>query len=112
MQFTLHAAARRTPHGAARLVQTISAWLVKTRRAPSRHSRDARVYGLYNYGHTQLEWGPPSPPPPPAPLPLFFNPPPSPEYDRYPRRQTVAVDDEKGWGKDKQTVSMKYMEEA
>ena len=43
-QFTLHAT-RRTPHGASRLVQAMSAWLVKTRRAPSRHSRDARVYG-------------------------------------------------------------------
>ena len=45
MQFTLHAT-RRTPHDASRLVQTTSAtWLVKTRRAPSRHSRDARAYG-------------------------------------------------------------------
>ena len=44
MQFSLHAT-RRTLHGASRLVQAIPAWLVKTRRAPSRHSRDARVYG-------------------------------------------------------------------
>ena len=44
MQFTLHAT-RRTPHGASRLVQPMSAWLVKTCRAPSRHSIDARVYG-------------------------------------------------------------------
>ena len=44
MQFTLHAT-RRTPHVAPRLVQAISAWSVKTRRAPSRHGRDARVYG-------------------------------------------------------------------
>ena len=44
MQFTLHAT-RRTPHGASRLVQALSAWLVKTRRAPSRYSRGARVYG-------------------------------------------------------------------
>ena len=44
MQFTLHAT-RRTPHGASRLVQATSASLVKTRRAPSRHSGDARVYG-------------------------------------------------------------------
>ena len=35
----------RTPHGASRLVQAMSAWLVTVRRAPSRHSRDARVYG-------------------------------------------------------------------
>ena len=43
MQFTLHAT-RRTPHGASRLVQATSAWLVKTRRALSRRSRHARVY--------------------------------------------------------------------
>ena len=40
----LHAT-RRTPHGASRLVQAMSAWLAKTKRAPSLHSRDARVYG-------------------------------------------------------------------
>ena len=43
-QFTLRVT-RRTPHGASRLVRATCAWLVKTRRAPSRHSRDARVYG-------------------------------------------------------------------
>ena len=36
---------RPTPHGASRLVQGMSAWSVKTRHAPSRHCRDARVYG-------------------------------------------------------------------
>ena len=45
VQLTLHET-RRTPHGASRLVQAMSAWLVKTRRAPSRHSRDARVDSL------------------------------------------------------------------
>ena len=40
----LHAT-RRTPNGASRLGQAMSAWSVKTRRAPSRHCRDARVYG-------------------------------------------------------------------
>ena len=44
MRFTLHAT-RRAPYGASRLVQAMSAWSVKTRRAPSRHSRDATVYG-------------------------------------------------------------------
>ena len=44
MQFTLHAT-RRTPHGVSRLVQAMSAWLVKTRRFPCRHSREVRVYG-------------------------------------------------------------------
>ena len=45
MQLTLHAT-RRTPHGASRLVLAMSAWSVKTRRAPSRHCRDASVYSL------------------------------------------------------------------
>ena len=44
MQFTLYAA-RRLFHGASRLVQGMSAWWLKTPRAPSRHSRDAKVYG-------------------------------------------------------------------
>ena len=44
MQLTLHAT-RPTPHGASRLVQAMPVWSVKTRRAPSRHGRDARVYG-------------------------------------------------------------------
>ena len=34
-----------TPHGASRLVQAIPARSVKTRRAPSRHCRDVKVYG-------------------------------------------------------------------
>ena len=37
-------ATRPTPHGTTRLVQAMSAWLVKTRRAPSRHCSHARVY--------------------------------------------------------------------
>ena len=45
MQLTLHAT-RPTPHGAWHLVLAMSAaWSVKTRRAPSWHCRDARVYG-------------------------------------------------------------------
>ena len=62
MQFTLHAT-RRTPHGASGLVQAINVcpWLVKTRRAPSRHSRDARVYG-----HTATAMHKLSTPPPPT----------------------------------------------
>ena len=44
MQLTLQAT-RRTPHGASRLVLAMSAWLVKTRRTPSRYCKDARVYG-------------------------------------------------------------------
>ena len=37
-------ATRTTPHGASRLVQAMSAWSVKTRRAPPQHCRDASVY--------------------------------------------------------------------
>ena len=43
MQLNLHAT-RPTHRGASRLVQAMSAWSVKTRRAPSRLCRDARVY--------------------------------------------------------------------
>ncbi|CAN0160720.1 unnamed protein product, partial [Laminaria digitata] len=44
MHFTLHAT-RPIPRGSSRLVQAMSTWSVKTRRAPSRHCRDAGVYG-------------------------------------------------------------------
>ena len=44
MPLTLHAT-RRKPHGASRLVLAMSAWSVKTRRAPPRPCGDARVYG-------------------------------------------------------------------
>ena len=47
----------------SRLVQAMSAWLVNTRRAPSRHRRDARVYG-----HTTTAMHKLSTPPPPPPL--------------------------------------------
>ena len=60
MQFALHAT-RGTPHGASHWVQAMSAWLVKTRRAPCRHSRDARVCG-----HTTTAMHNLSTPPTPA----------------------------------------------
>ena len=44
MQLTLHAT-HRTPHGASCLAQAMSAWPGETRCAPSRHCKDARVYG-------------------------------------------------------------------
>ena len=44
MQLTLHVT-HRTPRGASRLVHALSARSVKNRRAPSRHCRDARIYG-------------------------------------------------------------------
>ena len=62
MQFTLHATCR-TPHGDSRLVQATSAWLVNTRRAPSRHSREARDYGHTTTAMHKLS----TPPPPPTP---------------------------------------------
>ena len=43
MQVTVHAT-RQAPHGGSRLVRAMSAWLVKTRRAPPRHCGDARAY--------------------------------------------------------------------
>ena len=60
MQFILHAT-RRTPHGASISVQAMSAWLVKTRRGPSQHGRDARVYGLSTTAMHKLSTPPPSP---------------------------------------------------
>ena len=48
MPLTLHAT-RRSPHGASRLVQALSAWSVKTQRAPSSHCRDASVYSHTKY---------------------------------------------------------------
>ena len=62
MQLTLHAT-RRTPHGASRMVQAMSARLVNTRRALSRHSRDARVYGLTTPAMLKLSAPPPPQPP-------------------------------------------------
>ena len=38
-------ATHRTPHGASRLVQAISVWSVKPRRAPPRQCSGGRVYG-------------------------------------------------------------------
>ena len=61
MQLTLFHATRPTPHGASRSAQAKSAWSVKTRRAPSRHCRESRVYGhattvILSIGH---EYTPP-----------------------------------------------------
>ena len=66
MQLTHHAT-RRTPHGASRLVQAMSAWAVKTRRAPSRHCGDARVYDLTTTAmHEHGVHPTPDLPPPPS----------------------------------------------
>ena len=49
-QLTLHATLRK-PHGASRLVLAMSAWSVKTRRAPSRHCKECEGLWSYDYGH-------------------------------------------------------------
>ena len=50
-----------TTHGASRLVQAMPSWSVKTRHAPSRHCRNARVYG---HTTTAMHEMPPTPPSP------------------------------------------------
>ena len=55
MQLTIHAT-RPTPHSASRLVQEMSAWSVKTRRAPSRPCRDARVDGHTTTAVHEIEY--------------------------------------------------------
>ena len=57
MQLTLHATLRTT-HGASRLVKAVSAWSVKTGRAPSRHCRDARVHGHTTTAMHDVEYTP------------------------------------------------------
>ena len=57
--------------GASRLVHAISAWSVKTRHAPSRHSRDARGYGHMTTAMHEYRVQPP-PPFPPPPLSTFY----------------------------------------
>ena len=59
MQFTFHAT-RRTSHGASRSVQADR--LLKTRRAPSRHIRDVRVYSHTTTAIHKLRTPPPPPP--------------------------------------------------
>ena len=61
IQLTL-CATRRTPHGALRLVQATPAWSVKTRRAPSRHCRGARVSGHTTTAMNDIECTPTSHP--------------------------------------------------
>ena len=71
MQLTLHAT-HRTPHGASCLAQAMSAWPGETRCAPSRHCKDARVYGhtttaVHNNEYTSTpHHSSPSPPPLPS----------------------------------------------
>ena len=62
-QLALHATSR-TPHGASRLVQEMSARSVKIRRTPSRHSRDARVHSHTTTVMHAIEHPPPAGPPP------------------------------------------------
>ena len=58
MQLTLHAT-RPPPPGASRFgARAMSAWSVKTRRAPSRHCRNASVYGRTTTGMHDNEYSP------------------------------------------------------
>ena len=57
-----------TSRFASRLVLAMSAWSVKTRRAPSRHRRDARVYGHTTTVVHDNEYAPPPSPPQKEPL--------------------------------------------
>ena len=65
---TLHAI-RRSRHGASRLVHAISAWSVKTRRAPPRHRMEARAYGHTTTSMPETSTRPPTPFPLPQPPP-------------------------------------------
>ena len=49
-----------TSRFASRLVQAVSAWSLKTRRAPSRHCRDTRVYGHTTTAMHDIEYTPPA----------------------------------------------------
>ena len=60
MQLSLHAT-RQTPHSASRLVQAMSDWSVKTRRAPPRHCRDARIFGHTTTAMHEIEYTAPPP---------------------------------------------------
>ena len=50
LQLKFHST-HQTLHGASRLLQAMSAWSVKTRRAPPRHCTDARVYIKTTFMH-------------------------------------------------------------
>ena len=74
-------------------IKTMSTWLVKTRRAPSRHSRDARVNG-----HTTTVMHKLSTPSPPHPMNVYtlpkllpLNPPPAPTPPPNPFVLTVVA---------------------
>ena len=54
-------ATRRTAYGAQRLVQARSAWAVIARHVPSRHFRDARVYGHAISAMHAIEYSAPTP---------------------------------------------------
>ena len=60
MRVTVYAT-RRTPRGASLLVQAMPVWLVKTRRAPSRHCGDAGVYGYTSTAMHDMGTPPPYP---------------------------------------------------
>ena len=65
-------ATRPAPHGASRLVQAMSTWSVKKRRARPRHCRDARIYGHTTTTMHGKEY-PPHPLPPTSVVVGFTN---------------------------------------
>ena len=61
MQLTFHET-HPTPHGTSRSLQAMPVWSVETRRASSRHSRDAKVYGHTTTAMHGAEYTPIPPP--------------------------------------------------
>ena len=55
-------------HANSQMAQAMSAWAVKTRRAPSRHCRNARVYDCKTTAMHEMTT-PPPPEAPPEPFP-------------------------------------------
>ena len=73
MQFTLRVT-RRAPHGASRrMVKAMSAWLVKSGRAPSLYSRDARIYGHMTADMHKLRTPQYFPRPQPSPVTRYLH---------------------------------------
>ena len=101
-QLTLHST-RSAPHGASGLVQAISAWSAKTRRALSRHCTEARVYDHTTAAMNGLSALPPSPLPTSAPFRLSLTKQAKGNYfrlassNRNDRKSSSYGDQSKGW---------------
>ena len=71
MKLALHAT-HRTSHSASCLVHALPAYSMKTRYAPSRHCRDARVYGFKTTAMHGMSTPPPSRPDKTSKKVVFF----------------------------------------